>query len=125
MSSPSAEYTIRDLLFKEVPWLEVHMPTGKVVKSSLAAERLFGYEPVGLIGRAVEELMPVEFRERHIQHRAEFAAKPGNRRMGVGPVPLHAQKADGTTFPVEIGLYGDELGYGKGYVVVVLHAMPK
>jgi signal transduction histidine kinase len=48
-------------------------------------------------------LVPDALRNRHVEHRKEFAAHPGTRRIGPGR-DLLARRKDGTLFPVEIGL---------------------
>jgi two-component sensor histidine kinase len=52
---------------------------------------------------SVDALLPEHLRERHIAHRRKFASEPRMRPMGTGP-DLVAQRADGTTFPVDIML---------------------
>ena len=76
---------------------------GSIVLSNAATERLFGYRREELLGMAVENLIPAGSRIAHQQHRANYWKDPVTRPMGKG-LTLHAQRKDGTRFPVEISL---------------------
>lgn len=76
---------------------------GRIVEANPAAERLFGYDPGELTGRAVEILVPEGVRRRHPAHRSRFHGHPDARPMGAG-LQLHGQTRDGSRFPVEISL---------------------
>ena len=67
------------------------------------AERMFGYTRAELLGQEVDMLVPESIRDRHISHRAAYAAKPALRPMGAD-YELHGQRKDGSVFPVEISL---------------------
>jgi PAS domain S-box-containing protein len=64
---------------------------------------MFGYRREELIGQSVDMLVPLRFRTRHPQHREQFGATPGARRMGAGR-DLFGLRSDGIEFPVEVGL---------------------
>jgi PAS domain S-box-containing protein len=66
-------------------------------------ERMFGYGRGRLVGASVDLLVPLKTRDAHRARRGAFAAEPSKRRMGEGR-DLRATRADGTEFPVEIGL---------------------
>jgi diguanylate cyclase (GGDEF)-like protein/PAS domain S-box-containing protein len=76
---------------------------GSIVMVNIAAESLFGYMRAELLGQPVEILLPEAFRVHHHGLRADFAAAPRPRAMGVGQ-EFSAQRKDGSQFPVEIGL---------------------
>lgn len=76
---------------------------GEIVLVNVQAETLFGYTREELLGQSMEMLVPERFRDRHAQHRGNFAADPHARPMGVG-LELFARRKDGTEFPVEISL---------------------
>ncbi len=76
---------------------------GRTVIANGQIEKMFGYEQSELVGRPMEALLPERLRERHIAHRAEYAAEPRVRRMGRG-LDLAGRRRDGTEFPVEISL---------------------
>jgi PAS domain S-box-containing protein len=76
---------------------------GRIVLINQTAERMFGYGPNELMGLNVETLVPASMRGHHVKHRTSYAAHPQVRPMGTG-LELHAQRKDGTLFPVEISL---------------------
>ena len=76
---------------------------GKITVVNGQAERMFGYSRKELLGEEVEMLLPEELRERHISHRARFAANPTLRPMG-SDMELQGRRKDGSLFPVEISL---------------------
>jgi PAS domain S-box-containing protein len=76
---------------------------GKIAIANPVAEQLFGYGTDGLIGRTLEELLPVRYRKGHVNFRKAFNGDPHPRRMGFGR-DLTALRSDGTEFPVEISL---------------------
>ena len=77
--------------------------TGTIRLVNSALERMFGRARTELFGRAVEELLPERFRGGHVSLRADYWRDPTPRAMGQGR-ELFALRADGTEFPIEIGL---------------------
>src|ERR1700740_1971034 len=76
---------------------------GRISAANPAAERLFGYSEVELIGNLVETLVPERFPRHHPQQRSAYVAAPSARPMGTG-LELYARRKDGTEFPVDIML---------------------
>ncbi len=76
---------------------------GVVLLVNVECERMFGCSRAELVGGPIERLVPVSGRAAHGDLRDAFAARPSKRRMGEGR-DLRAVRADGTEFPVEIGL---------------------
>lgn len=76
---------------------------GRIVLVNAQTESLFGYPRSALIGQTVEMLVPPSLRVEHAAFRQGFFSAPQARPMGAGR-DLFACRADGTTFPVEIGL---------------------
>ncbi len=76
---------------------------GRIVLANAQAGRLFGYAEHGLLGLAVEMLLPESLRAVHGVHRARFMGNPHARPMGAG-YELVGTRSDGSEFPVEIGL---------------------
>jgi protein-histidine pros-kinase len=76
---------------------------GKITVVNEQTEKMFGYTRRQLLGEEVEMLLPEDLRERHISHRAGFAANPQLRPMG-GDLELFGRRSDGSLFPVEISL---------------------
>lgn len=76
---------------------------GLIVLINAETERVFGYQRSELIGRPIEQLVPEKFSGNHAAFRGGFFANPAPRPMGSGR-DLFARRADGSEFPVEIGL---------------------
>jgi len=76
---------------------------GGIVLVNAETERMFGYARTELLGKPVEILIPQRYSTHHPAMRSGFFGKPSARTMGVGR-DLYARRADGSEFPVEIGL---------------------
>lgn len=109
-----AQRVFSENLFKEVKKFEAlfqyaTMPiilvnkNGDIILANEQALNLFEYKQHEINQVKVEDLIPVKFREHHVQHRSRYEAKPENRPMGRG-LKLVALKKGGTEFPVEISL---------------------
>ena len=76
---------------------------GVIVLANAHAEQLFGYAGGTLAGLQVEALMPTAVRQAHVAHRTHYMSSPRVRPMGAG-YELTGVRADGQSFPIEIGL---------------------
>jgi len=76
---------------------------GVMVLVNAQTEKMFDYGREALIGQSVEMLVPERFRGHHHLFRGEFFGDPQPRPMGAGR-ELFGCRADGSEFPVEIGL---------------------
>ena len=86
---------------------------GEIVFVNGQAETLFGYQRDELMGRAVELLLPIGYRGRHVKQRAEFLSESrAARHMGAGR-DLRCVRKDGSECPVEIGLTQIESSEGR------------
>ncbi len=85
------------------------------------AEVLFGYRRCDLVGKPVEILVPGSVRAVHRAHRTRYRADPTTRAMGAGE-PLRGRRADGTEFPVEVGLSPMKAGGRQRFVASVRDA---
>jgi PAS domain S-box-containing protein len=90
---------------------------GTIVLSNAVAAKMFGYDRAELIGKVVEDLVPSQHRDVHVQHRAGYWMRPQTRPMGSG-LALSALRKDGTEFPVEISLSPVE--YPDGFHVIAI-----
>jgi len=77
--------------------------SGTIVLANPRAESLFGYTPGTLAGQLIEVLLPDQVRALHVAHRTHYMESPRVRPMGAG-YELTGVRADGSPFPVEIGL---------------------
>lgn len=76
---------------------------GQIMLVNSQTEQLFGYPRDELLHQSVDLLLPGDLRQRHVHHRADYAAAPHTRPMGVGR-HLVAQHCDGHRFLIEVSL---------------------
>jgi PAS domain S-box-containing protein len=99
-----AEAALFRALFETAPDAMIVIDrTGEIVLVNPWAESLFGYATGTLTGQLIEVLLPGQLRELHVAHRTRYMDSPRLRPMGAG-YELIGVRADGASFPVEIGL---------------------
>ncbi|GEP36494.1 histidine kinase [Nocardioides psychrotolerans] len=76
---------------------------GAIAFVNARALRTFGYGEAELVGLPVEVLLPEDLDDRHRHHRANFAAHPVARPMGIG-LEVLGRRRDGSTLPAEVSL---------------------
>lgn len=76
---------------------------GAIEKANTQAESIFGYGRGEMNGLAIEALVPVKSREKHVGDRMHYVQAPEKRWMGAGR-DLFGQRKDGGEVPLEIGL---------------------
>lgn len=89
--------------------------SGRIAEANATATEMFGYTSNELVGMAVERLVPEARRDAHRRERAAYQQDPHRRPMGIG-MELRAVRADGSEFPVEVGL-SPFVEDGRTYVV--------
>ncbi len=90
----------------------------KIILYNRAAERIFGWQAVQVMGRPVDKLIPKRFRGGHHAHIASFGATGvTSRRMG-GAVLL-GLRASGEEFPIEASISQLDSPEGKLFTVIV------
>lgn len=99
----SRESHLRSILSTVPDAMVVIDDQGGIISFSAAAERLFGYREVELLGTNVSCLMPNPDRERHDGYLARYLQTGEKRIIGIGRV-VFAQRKDGTTFPMELSI---------------------
>lgn len=91
---------------------------GVVQSLNPVAEKQFGYRAAEVIGRNISTLMPQPYRDQHDGHLARYLATGERRIIGVGRIVL-GQRADGSTFPMELRIGEFRAGAARlfaGYV---------
>lgn len=91
---------------------------GQIELVNTEAERLFGYPNEELLDQPIENLIPERFRKKHPHDRQVFFNRPEARQMGSGR-DLAGLRADGTEFPVEIGLSPIEIA-GQSFLLATV-----
>lgn len=76
---------------------------GRILQANTQAEKVFGYAGKELIGKPVDILIPLRFRNRHNEHMKGFIKKPRIRLMGA-ELELYGLRKNGIEFPVDIAL---------------------
>ncbi|MCC7544416.1 MAG: PAS domain S-box protein, partial [Aquabacterium sp.] len=76
---------------------------GSIESVNTAATKLFGYTWDQMVGMNVDQLLPAHLRHAHQHLRQSYLDMPKARPMGQDKA-LSAIRADGTAFPVEVGL---------------------
>jgi PAS domain S-box-containing protein len=74
-----------------------------VVMTNAKSEAMFGYTAAELLGKTIEDLVPIELRDAHRAERAAYMANPATRPMGRGR-EMHGRHKDGSLILVEIAL---------------------
>jgi diguanylate cyclase (GGDEF)-like protein/PAS domain S-box-containing protein len=89
---------------------------GKISYTTPLVNRIFAYEDNELFGKEIEDLLPLASREKHIEHRKDFAEDPYLRPMGLKSMNLWGMRKDKSNFRVDVGL--NPIFTTKGVVVI-------
>lgn len=92
---------------------------GRIVYANRRLEAMTGYTRDGLVGRAVEVLVPDGMRSAHRQHRHEYQSRPRPRSMGSVDHDYAVRRADGSTFSADIALGPLDRAGGRQTIAVV------
>ena len=103
------EAQLRSILATVPDAMVVIGETGIIERFSRAAERLFGYAAAEVLGRNVSLLMPAPYRDQHDSFLARYRAIGERRIIGIGRIVV-GQRADGSTFPIELQVGEVEAG---------------
>lgn len=77
--------------------------SGRITLYNPAAERMFGYSQHNAIGMSVTELMPEEYRDRHVKGLKRFIETGESVLIG-NTIEVEGLRKDGKRFPQELSL---------------------
>ncbi len=92
---------------------------GIIAQANARAEMLFGFKPGKLVGKPVDDLVPMHQRAGHVAMRQRYNAQPTAYNMGQAR-DLKAQRLDGSEVPVEVSLTPVQFGSHTMIVASVL-----
>jgi PAS domain S-box-containing protein len=91
----------------------------RIILYNRAAERIFGWPGMEVLGQPLLRLLPQRFRAEHENHVRQFGATGvTSRQMGDGTV-IHGLRANGEEFPMDASISQLETAEGKLYTVIV------
>ena len=94
-------------------------PDGRILLVNAELERMFGYPRAELLKHHVDDLVPERYRAGHAALRAGDAGDARPRTMGAGRELLGA-RADGSEFPIEIGISSSSAAMGTIVVETIV-----
>ena len=74
-----------------------------------AAERIFGYSAVDMLGESVTQLMPEPYRQLHLEGIERYRKTRAAKNLGT-TIEIEGLKKDGTVFPMELSVSEINLG---------------
>lgn len=83
---------------------------GEILKSNVAAQKLFGYTEKEFLTMAIEDLIPRESRGRHHAYRDEFNQSVASRSMGAKELTIHGLTKNQKEIPLEIAIASTSVG---------------
>src|SRR5262245_25250471 len=93
--------------------------SGCVQTVNPAAEQMFGYLAVELIGRNISMLMPEPYRSQHDTYLAKYLATGRRQIIGIGREVAGLRK-DGTTFPMHLSVGEFKIGETRYFTGTIL-----
>lgn len=91
----------------------------RIVMYNRAAEKIFGWPQLQVMGQPLEMLMPARFRSRHTRHMQRFGTTGAtSRRMGSDLV-IHGLRRSGEEFPMEASISQLETPEGRLFTVIL------
>jgi diguanylate cyclase (GGDEF)-like protein/PAS domain S-box-containing protein len=92
---------------------------GLIVSWNRGGQLMFGYSEADVLGRPLTMLMPERYRDAHERGMGRFLLTDEPRVIGSGAVEVHALRADGTEFPVELSLSHWSEGEGRFFTGIL------
>ncbi|MGK0523857.1 MAG: diguanylate cyclase (GGDEF)-like protein/PAS domain S-box-containing protein [Pseudomonadales bacterium] len=111
-----AEIETDSILESAADGIIISTSDGCIVRINREAERIFGYPREDLVGRSVNELIPVRHRKAHGTYHSRYTRRPKARTMGG---TIAALRKDGDEVSVEISLSPVQDGSQQRVIAVV------
>jgi PAS domain S-box-containing protein len=93
--------------------------TENIILYNRAAERIFGWPQVAVIGKPLEMLLPQRFREAHREHVHQFGATGVTSRRMSGSTVVYGLRQSGEEFPVDASISQVQTPEGKLFTVIL------
>jgi PAS domain S-box-containing protein len=92
----------------------------RIVMYNRAAERIFGWPQLQVMGQRLDMLLPARFRHSHSGHMKHFGMTGvTSRRMGADNLVIHGLRRTGEEFPMDASISQVEMPEGKLYTVIL------
>lgn len=91
---------------------------GTIELFNAAAERMFGYESVSVVGKNVKVLMPEPYQKEHDQYLNHYMQTKEKRIIGMGR-EVKALKSNGDIFPIELSVGEVRYASHKQFVGII------
>ena len=91
----------------------------RIILFNPAAEKMFGYATVEIMGQTIERLIPMRFRESHHHHIENFGVTKTTRRSMGKLDAIYGVRANGEEFPIEASISQVEINEEKIYTVIL------
>ena len=101
--TPSSQHHIQAILETAADAILTIDENGVIQSANAAVGRMFGLNPVELIGENVSVLMPISYGEHHDGHIRQYLETGHARVIGKGR-ELQARRRDGSVFPIELSV---------------------
>jgi PAS domain S-box-containing protein len=115
----TSEARWRSIINSAVDGIIVIDAHGRVEAFNPAAERLFGYTKLEVLGQNVTHLMPSPDREKHDQYLAEYRSTGVRKIIGIGR-EVTGRRRDGSLFPLHLSV-GEMSLAGEQKFTGILH----
>src|SRR5687767_3678404 len=116
--APGAEERMRSVVNHVIDGIITIDEAGTVTTFNPAAERVFGYAAVEVIGQNVKMLMPEPYHGEHDGYISNYKATGKAKIIGIGR-EVTGRRKNGTTFPMELAISEFRLGVNRYFTGIV------
>lgn len=83
---------------------------GNILKSNRAAQKLFGYSRKEFVKLTIEDLLPTNFRKKHVSFRNEFNQSISSRAMGIKGLAINGLTKNNKEISLDIAISSTNVG---------------